>query len=630
MKKYFEVMFKVNMQNIAIKKAIMQAIIVFIILSTSVIIGRFDLGLTALLGSFSHIYIINGSYPSRIRKVITVSIMLSICLMVGSITITTPFLYAFILGLIGMTAHFVLKSLQVPGPSSLFFILTYSIASIMPIAPEDFLIRGSLVLCGGLVSALVVMVDAFFNHKKPETESVLNIYKNLSYLVKNFNGERFNKARSQTLNTINQAALTLTTAKAFWNNKRDYNRLLLLKEKADEIWSECLELSSRGYESLPDEISVALNYICERLEGKSDLNYDIEYYNGDDPYINELVKLIYDAEALLNENELQIDKKIIHNKPMYSKTIKENFSKDSLVLMQSMQYGIILFVSVIVAFGVGFERAYWIPVSCCSVLLGTSSLSTIQRAFQRTLGTIIGTLVAVVILYFEPSTWPIVILMAILMAAAELLIAVNYTIAVTFITPNVLLMSAAITNQFDTYLILPRITDVMIGSAIGLLGVLIVGRKQASKKLPRTIINTLRIQSQLLHTLFSSNKYHINLIDTLLIREMKTEIMNTKAMYQAALNEIDNDVKKIEYVYPIIFTVEHLAFTLEQAYRRGDLSTLTDEEVGLYLTTYENICKKVEFNVRYDIIELPKLKEFQSIRNELMKLQNLIGYRAET
>ncbi|WHI60269.1 FUSC family protein [Mammaliicoccus lentus] len=54
-----------------------------------------------------------------------------------------------------------------------------------------------------------------------------------------------------------------------------------------------------------------------------------------------------------------------------------------------------------------------------------------QRAFQRTLGTIIGTLVAVVILYFEPSTWPIVILIAILMSAAELLIVVNYTIAVT-------------------------------------------------------------------------------------------------------------------------------------------------------------------------------------------------------
>ncbi len=51
MKKYFEVMFKVNKNNLATKKAFMQAIIVFIILAGSVLLGRFDLGLTALLGS---------------------------------------------------------------------------------------------------------------------------------------------------------------------------------------------------------------------------------------------------------------------------------------------------------------------------------------------------------------------------------------------------------------------------------------------------------------------------------------------------------------------------------------------------------------------------------------------------
>lgn len=175
MKKYFEVMFKVNKNNLATKKAFMQAIIVFIILAGSVLLGRFDLGLTALLGSFSNIYIINGSYPSRIRKVIAVSIVLSICIMLGTITITIPFLYALVLGLIGMIGHFVLKAFQIPGPSSLFFVLTYSVASIMPIMPEDFLNRGLLVLCGGIVSTIVVIIDAMFNHKKPEAESVSNI-----------------------------------------------------------------------------------------------------------------------------------------------------------------------------------------------------------------------------------------------------------------------------------------------------------------------------------------------------------------------------------------------------------------------------------------------------------------------
>ncbi|MFC7087892.1 FUSC family protein [Mammaliicoccus vitulinus] len=278
--------------------------------------------------------------------------------------------------------------------------------------------------------------------------------------------------------------------------------------------------------------------------------------------------MINNTVKLLNESDLQLDKQISYRKPMYSRIIKENLSKDSLVLMSSMQYGIILFASVIIAFGMGFERAYWIPMSCCSVLLGSSSLSTIQRALQRTVGTIIGMLVAVLILVFEPNTWTIVILMAILMGTAELLIAFNYTIAVMFITPNVLLMSAAITKHFDTYLVVPRITDVIIGSAIGLIGVLIVGRNQASKKLPKTINNTLRLQANILHTLFSSNKYQHSIADSTIIREMHTEIMNTKAMYQAALNEMDNNVKKVEYLYPIIFTVEQLAFTLERAYEK--------------------------------------------------------------
>ncbi|PTE34427.1 FUSC family protein [Mammaliicoccus fleurettii] len=623
MKKYFEVMFKVDKKKLGTKKAILQAIIVFIILASSVLFGRFDLGLTAVLGSFSNIYVFNGSYPSRIRKVIVVSIMLSVCLMLGTLTITIPFLYALILGLIGMIAHFILKAFQIPGPSSVFFVLTYSVASIMPIMPEDFLNRGLLVLCGGLVSTLVIIVDAIFNHKKPEIESVLNIYKNLAYLTKNFNGKTFDDARSDTLSSIHYATNTLTTANAFWNKNKDYNRLLQLKGRAEAMWSSCLELSSKGYEVLPVEISESLEYICNRIEGKNTLEYSSIVYDGDDVYLSELADLINNTVKMLNESDLQIDKQINYKKPMYSRIIQENLSKDSLVLMSSMQYGIILFTSVIIAFGLGFERAYWIPISCCSVLLGSSSLSTIQRALQRTVGTILGMLGAVIILAFEPNAWTIVILMTILMATAELLIAFNYTFAIMFITPNVLLMSAAITNQFDTYLVVPRITDVIIGSAIGLIGVLIVGRNHASKKLPKSINNTLRLQADILHTLFSSNKYHDNIVGPTIITEMHTEIMNTKAMYQAALNEMDNDIKKIEYVYPIIFTVEQLAFTLERAFEHGNISTLSDRDIGLYLTTYENICKKVLFDTSYKPIELPYLEEFTSIRAELMKLQSL-------
>lgn len=626
MKKYFEVMFKINKKNLDIKKAIMQFTIVFIILSVSVLIERPDLGLTALLGSFSHVYIINGSYPSRIRKVITISIMLSMCLMVGTLAISIPFLYAFILGLIGTIGHFILKAFKVPGPSSVFFILTYSVASIMPIEPESAFLRGFLVLLGGVVSICVVLVDAYFNHRKPENESVLLVYKNLSYLMAHFDGKSFVDAREQMLQSIQDASATLTSANAFWNKTKDYNRLILLKRQAEAIWSECLELSSKGYKEIPIEIKNAVDYICKRLDGENP-DYNMKYYNGNDKNMIALVNLIYTAEAILNESKVHIDKKLTYRKISYKKLLKENLSSDSFILMSSIKYGIILFTSVIIAFGIGFERAYWIPISCCAVLLGATVLSTIQRGFQRMLGTLLGMLIAILILHLEPGTWYIVILMSLFMGVAELLIAANYAMAVIFITPNVLLMSAAVTNQFDTFLVLPRIVDVVIGSTIGLLGVLLVGRKQASKKLPKSIANTLRRQSQLLHALYATDKHQNNITDATMISDMNTEILNTKAIYQAALHEIDNDVKQIEFMYPIIFSVEHLGFTLERVYYGESASTLDDKALGLYLMTYENLCKKVLYNLNYDVIELPEIKAFPSIKTELMKLQNLVGQK---
>ena len=67
-----------------------------------------------------------------------------------------------------------------------------------------------------------------------------------------------------------------------------------------------------------------------------------------------------------------------------------------------------------------------------------------------------------------------------------------------------------------------------------------------------------------------------------------------------------------------------IVISLERAFEQGNISTLSDHDLGLYLTTYENICKKVMFDVDYEIIDLPYLEEYISIRIELMKLQKLI------
>jgi len=76
-----------------------------------------------------------------------------------------------------------------------------------------------------------------------------------------------------------------------------------------------------------------------------------------------------------------------------------------------------------------------------------------------------------------------------------------------FITPNVLLIAEAST-QIDnvSYLATARITDIVIWSMIGLIGIYITGYRSASSRLPGLMANLIRSQAQVLVRLKSNRK----------------------------------------------------------------------------------------------------------------------------
>ena len=94
--------------------------------------------------------------------------------------------------------------------------------------------------------------------------------------------------------------------------------MLQLKGRSEAIWSACLELSSKGYEVLPKEISEALTYIQLRIAGNESAQYVPIKYDGESSYIKSLAELINDTVIILNDKNLQFDKQIIYRKPMYS------------------------------------------------------------------------------------------------------------------------------------------------------------------------------------------------------------------------------------------------------------------------------------------------------------------------
>ena len=105
------------------------------------------------------------------------------------------------------------------------------------------------------------------------------------------------------------------------------------------------------------------------------------------------------------------------------------------------------------------------PLSCVAVLSGATIVATYHRAIQRGIGTIIGILIASLILARHPSGYILAFFILLLTFITELFIVKNYGLAALFFTPNALLMAES-TSQGSfsfSYFASARLIDVLIG-----------------------------------------------------------------------------------------------------------------------------------------------------------------------
>src|SRR5699024_743294 len=135
-------------------------------------------------------------------------------------------------------------------------------------------------------------------------------------------------------------------------------------------------------------------------------------------------------------------------------------------------------IAAFIAFQFELDRSYWVPLSCVAVMSGSTILATYNRAIQRGLGTLIGIVIASLILTLEPTGFTVALFILILTFITELFIVKNYGLAAMFFTPNALLMAVSTTTEDVSiaFFAQARIIDVLLGSAIGLIGIWLIGR----------------------------------------------------------------------------------------------------------------------------------------------------------
>lgn len=299
------------------------------------------------------------------------------------------------------------------------------------------------------------------------------------------------------------------------------------------------------------------------------------------------------------------------------------FDKNSIVFITAVRFGIVTIIAAIIAYQFEFTRLFWVPLSCVAVMSGFTIVATYHRAIQIAFGTILGILIASLILMTHPTGFIIAVLILLLTFITELFIVKNYGLAALFFTPSALLMAESTSHgSFTfTYFASARIIDIFIGIVIGLIGVFFVGRRSASSRLPHLITKTIRSQAQFLLILFSDQGTGYNARNSRERMKMRTNLNNFKTLYDTAAGEIPVNKKALEYYCPVIFSLEHLGYLLENCSKRDHRPILSDKTLSQLLYVCETMANAANRKQSPSIKNVPEIEEFPSIQNEIITLQ---------
>ncbi|MBN4950156.1 FUSC family protein [Staphylococcus sp. EG-SA-2] len=545
-------------------------------------------------------------------------------MMLGTLTAKTPLVFGMTLLIVTVIPFYIFTALKIAGPSSTFFIVTFSLPINLPIAPEEALYRGFAILVGGILATMMVLITIVFSKNKAEEQAIQNDFKLISKLLHTYNDKAAFLQVAKTAVDSFKASDKLLITSTSSNDKlsRRFQKLLLLHTSAQGIYSELLELNAKQIRPLPDELIEMMDHIIAQLDNSDE---NVRYWRKEVTVTEEFQNLfnhILKIDEMVHANEARIAYEADMRKPLYSKRIYQNLTLDSIVFRNTLRYTAIMMIAIFIALMFDFEKAYWIPLSAHTILLGTSTIHAIERGMARGLGTILGVLVLSVILLFSIPTPVAVILMGIAALFTEALVGANYAIAVVFITIQVILMNGLASQNLTINIAFPRVIDVAMGIVIAIIGLFVLGQRTASALLPNVMAEVVRKEATLFHYLFSENQYKDDVYQKNTAMNLSVKLNNMTQVYNAANGELFSDKTLIQNYYPSLFALEEISFMLNRAMANEDRLTINEQLMGEYLATFENIAKHLELNTELEIKILPDLPQYNYIQSAMMNIQH--------
>ncbi|PLR89740.1 FUSC family protein [Bacillus halotolerans] len=573
--------------------------------------GHTDFGLTASIGGFVFLYAGGESYTKRILKLLLVSMGIAASFGLGTLLAGTFWSMAAVLGLIGAAAMFIFGALGIQGPAPMFFVLAFLVSSGLPADPSEAPFRAGLTFAGGLFATGIALIGWINNRHGPENTVLKRTYRQLASCLSDVGTPDFHKAQHQTVLMLRTARQTVLGKGNRWRKSPHDKRFIRLLEKADDLFISIIHFSAETPNADKAQIAKALRQTADML-GQSGVSDAFPIQEDEAEPARKLYEEINEVLSIASGRNDDPSDAEPSRLPSSYYFLRNAFDWESPVLIRALKYGIVLFAAALFANAFGFHRSYWIPLSAAAVMLGTTVVFTLQRAIQRSAGTVIGVMLAGAILFFKPYGVYIALCITMLQFLLEMLIVRNYALAVPFLTANALVITESMHGGLGAgYFIAARLTDVAVGSTIGLLGTMLLWRRFSAKLLPEYMREVIRLEGQFMEKLLAGQQ-----IDG---HQLRVSLVRLRDAYDKALGDFPK--AKADTLWAAISGVQHLGYYLlsAQAHHRPP-SPVSEEEINHLRAFFEQAEQSVLMKMPPAVVDVPRFPYYPRISGELYTL----------
>ncbi|WP_432172899.1 FUSC family protein [Streptomyces sp. Tue6028] len=440
-------------------------------LAVGIATGRPDYGALASMGALSGVIGDTAdAYRMRILNIAVPQLFGAVGVTVGALVFGHGWTAVVAVTAVALISGMISTIGAVASVSGLLLLLNCVIGAGLPL-PGPWWLAPLLMSGGGLLVLLLALLAWPLRSGVPERDAVASTYRTVADLLTASGTAAYEDARFAVTQSLNQSYDVVLARRAFHHGRSpDLVRLLAQLNAVTPIIEAAPAAHQQG-ERLPAEIPEAAGRLADAVtagrSGPLELRLP-EPTNEAARAVDHALRHAADVVTDQAPDRAPADDRL--GRPAALRVRAGRAGREVVLSAASWRYGLRLALCIglgqVLVSIVPVPRSYWVALTITFVMKPDFG-SVFSRALLRALGTVAGLVVAAAVLTVVPrGGWDVAVIM-LLAPLVPALTPRGYGYQTAAITPVILLLSDTLNHQ-GTGLIVPRLTDSLIGCAIAL------------------------------------------------------------------------------------------------------------------------------------------------------------------